>query len=150
MTLVKPYLHSDPVTCDSRSMRVVELQRERAKNLVDLAKSSDYFFEAPQQYEPKHSKKFLTEMARPILKQLRDELELLTDWQIALLDEIIEKFVKNNGLGMGKVAQPLRVALTGSTSSPDIGETMFLIGRNEVLKRLAFAMKFIDNNHNET
>ena len=58
VTLVRPYLHSDPVTCDSRSMRVVELQRERAKNLVDLAKSSDYFFEAPQQYEPKHSKKF--------------------------------------------------------------------------------------------
>ncbi len=150
VTLVKPYLHSDPVTCDSRSMRVVELQRERAKNLVDLAKSSDYFFEAPQQYQPKHSKKFLTEMTRPILKQLQDELELLTDWQIALLDEIIEKVCQERGLGMGKVAQPLRVALTGSTSSPGIGETMFLIGRNEVLKRLAAAMKFIDNNHNET
>ena len=150
VTLVKPYLHSAPVTSDSRSMRVVELQRERAKNLVDLAKSSDYFFEAPQQYQPKQSKKFLTEITRPILKQLQDELELLTDWQIALLDEIIEKVCQERGLGMGKVAQPLRVALTGSTSSPGIGETMFLIGRNEVLKRLAAAMKFIDSNHNET
>ena len=147
---VKPYLKTVSSTSESHLKRILELQRERSKNLVELAESIEYFFNAPTKYQAKHSRKFLTEMTKPILKELKGELELLSDWKTTLLEGVIEKVCQDRNLGMGKVAQPLRVALTGSTSSPGIAETLFLIGRDEVLERLDSALQFIDSGGNET
>ncbi|MEC9247787.1 MAG: glutamate--tRNA ligase, partial [Pseudomonadota bacterium] len=143
-TSISPYLPRSVSKTDSRLKRILELQRERSKNLVDLAEATKYFFHAPDEYQANHSRKFLTEKTKPILEQIMEELENLSHWTIELLEGAIAKVCEDRGLGMGRVAQPLRVALTGSTASPSIGETLFLIGREGVIQRLVEALRFID------
>ena len=71
-----------------------------------------------------------------ILKEIRGELEKLTDWTAATLEEMIRGFADARELKLGKVAQPLRVAVTGSTISPAIFDTLELVGRERTLARI--------------
>jgi len=70
------------------------------------------------------------------LKEMRGELEQLADWNAAALEELIRGFAERRSLSLGKVAQPIRVAVTGSTISPPIFDTLALLGRNRSLARI--------------
>jgi glutamyl/glutaminyl-tRNA synthetase len=71
-----------------------------------------------------------------VLREIRTELEKLTDWTAASLEKLIRDFVEARELKLGKVAQPLRVAVTGSTISPAIFDTLELVGRERTLARI--------------
>ena len=71
-----------------------------------------------------------------VVRDLRAALAAQQDWSPAALDELIRQFAEKRSLELGKVAQPLRVALTGGTISPAIGETLSLIGRERTLRRI--------------
>jgi glutamyl-tRNA synthetase len=71
-----------------------------------------------------------------VLKEIRGELEKLTDWTAATLEELIREYAEARELKLGKVAQPLRVAVTGSTISPAIFDTLELVGRERTLARI--------------
>jgi glutamyl-tRNA synthetase len=71
---------------------------------------------------------------------VRDEAAALPEWDVAALDTIIKTVSERAGVGMGKVAQPVRVAITGNTVSPGIGETLLLMGKDEALRRLDAAL----------
>ena len=71
-----------------------------------------------------------------VLKQIRAELEKLSDWTAATLEKVIRGFAEARELKLGKVAQPLRVAVTGSTISPAIFDTLELVGRERTLARI--------------
>ena len=106
------------------------LQRERAKTLQEMAEKSRYFYE---DISPEVS---LPEEALPALKQIRDKLNSLTAWTVESIHRIIEETATAFELKMGKVAQPLRLAVTGGTVSPSIDATIHLIGKEKVVLRL--------------
>jgi glutamyl-tRNA synthetase len=114
---------------------VVEAQRERAKTMKEMAASSLFFFREPV-VDEKAVAKHLTPDARALLADLRAALAGLADWTAAGAHTLLTEFAAVRSLGLGKVAQPLRVALTGGTVSPPIDATVALLGRERVLSRL--------------
>ncbi len=114
---------------------VVEAQRERAKTMKEMATASLFFFREPVADEKAHAK-HLTPETRTLLAALRDDLAALADWNAPAIHELLNAFATARGLGLGKVAQPLRVALSGGTVSPPIDATATLLGRETVLARL--------------
>ena len=106
---------------------MVEAQRERAKTLKEMALSSRFFFEEPVA-DPKAVAKNLTPDALALLGELRASLASLAEWSAPAIHTLLQEFAAMHSLGLGKVAQPLRVALTGGTVSPPIDATVALLG----------------------
>jgi len=119
---------------------VVEALRERAKTLKEMASSSLFFFREPVRDE-KAAAKHLGFDALAMLAQLRTGLGGLEEWTAPALHELLKSFAETRELGLGKVAQPLRVALTGGTISPPIDATLELLGREQVLARIDKALQ---------
>ena len=118
---------------------VVEAQRERAKTMKEMAVSSLFFFREPVPDE-KAVAKHLTTDALAQLAELRGELAGLASWTAAAIHDQLTAFAAARALGLGKVAQPLRVALSGGTVSPPIDATVALLGRERVLARIDRAL----------
>ena len=118
---------------------VVEAQRERAKTMKEMAGSSLFFFREPVADE-KAVAKHLTAEALVLLGELRASLALVSDWTAAAIHDELMVFATARSLGLGKVAQPLRVTLCGGTISPPIDATVALLGRDCVLTRLDRAL----------
>jgi glutamyl-tRNA synthetase len=123
---------------------VVEAQRERAKTLVEMAANSIYFYREFEAFDEKSAQKNLTASARPALTQLRERLAALDDWRPEAIHQIVLTIAEGLGEKLGKIAQPLRVAMSGGTVSPPIDVTVYLIGRDRVLARLDKALAYID------
>lgn len=122
---------------------VVKVQRERSKTLVEMAASSVYFYKEFDSYEEKAVKKNFTLGSDQVLVRLRDELVALTAWTAQEIHQIIVNLAEVLGLNMGKVAQPLRVAICGSGVSPAIDVTLALVGREKTLARIDRAINYI-------
>ena len=86
---------------------------------------------------------FLIADNRQLLERIREAVEGVTDFSQANLEPVFQKIMDEAGIKFGKIAQPLRVAITGRTESPGIFETMTVLGRPEVAKRLAAAIDYI-------
>lgn len=121
---------------DAFASRVILAQRERVKTLREMAERSRYFFDDALSFDTAAVTKHLTPEARELLSVLTSRFELINDWNAAALHQCLHDFANERGLGLGKIAQPLRVALTGSTVSPPIDGTLELLGRDRVLARL--------------
>jgi glutamyl-tRNA synthetase len=125
---------------DPRLVKIVVALRERSKTLVEMAELAKPFFGRGVALDAAAAAKHLTSESKPLLAQARARLSALDQWAVAQLDEAIKAVSESVGVGMGKVAQPLRVAVTGGTVSPGIGATLELIGRDEVLRRIDEAL----------
>ena len=143
--LVIPFLEKKgfQVTLDDKLIKIVESLRERAKTLVDLADSADYFFLDEVKYEESARKKFLTPEVIPIFESLVDKLSSLNDFTVPELQKIFGEIIEERGLKMVQLAQPVRVALTGGTVSPGIFEVMEILGKEKVIERLKNAVHTI-------
>lgn len=110
--------------------------KSRAKNLIDLADNAAFLF-APRPLEiiPK-AMKALNDDAKVILAKIHTDLQKVSDWNRDTLQSVIENFVEREEIGFGKVAQPLRAALTGSNVSPGISEVLEWLGKEESLTRI--------------
>lgn len=117
--------------------RVVEALAERAKTLVEMAQGARFFYQAPTEYEEKAAKKHVTADILPVLQSLQDKLAALDEWTAAAIHEQVHAVAGEYELGLGKIAQPLRVAVSGSAVSPPIDTTLELLGREQVLARIA-------------
>jgi len=110
--------------------------KERAKTLVELADGARFLFaRRPLENEDK-AERILAEGGRDVLSALYSQLEALPDWQIETLETCIRTFADANDLKLGKVAQPLRAALTGRTTSPGVFDVLAVLGRDEALGRI--------------
>jgi len=118
---------------------VVEALRERAKTMKEMAASSLFFFREPVMDE-KAVAKHLTPEAKAVLGELRAAFAAVGEWTAPALHGALQAFAEARGLGLGKVAQPLRVAITGGTVSPPIDATLAVLGRERVLQRLDRAL----------
>ena len=115
---------------------IVVAQRERAKTLKEMAENSRFFFVDAVTLDAKAADKHLTADARGVLGELRARLAALTDWQAPAIHGVLESLAQEKALGLGKIAQPLRVAVSGGTVSPPIDATLALLGRMNTLARL--------------
>lgn len=110
--------------------------KERAKTLVELIGSAKYLFaERPIPLDAK-AQKLLSDDAKKVLSLLAARLELVNDWTAPVLEADVRAFAEAEELKLGKVAQPLRAALTGTAVSPPIFDVLAVLGRDEALARL--------------
>jgi glutamyl-tRNA synthetase len=111
--------------------------KERAKTLIDLIDGSYFIFaDRPLELEPK-ALALLTAETRQLIGRLRAALETVTPWTAETTEAAMRTFAEENNLKLGAVAQPLRAALTGRTTSPGIFDVLAVLGRQECLDRLA-------------
>ena len=126
-------------------IQLVKAQRERCKTLVEMAAASVYFYKDFECYDEKAAKKNFTQGSDAVLARLHEEFSAVTYWNGEILHHIVNNVAETLGLGLGKVAQPLRVAVCGSAVSPAIDVTLSLLGKEKTLTRLQKAIKTIQN-----
>jgi len=120
---------------------VIIVQRERAKTLKEMAQNSRFFFGEQIELDPKAVAKHLAgEESRQLLRTARERLAALTTWNSASLHTTLNDLATQLGTGLGKIAQPLRVAVTGTAVSPPIDATLALLGRSRTLARIDAAL----------
>lgn len=122
---------------------IVALLADRCKTLVEMYEKSRYFFEDKLNYDLDAVNRFLTEDAKNLLALLATRLQALDEWERTAIHDCLSNLVKEKNIGFALLAQPLRVAVTGSTSSPSIDATLELIGKPRVLQRLEQALTFV-------
>ncbi len=123
---------------------LIVAQRERVKTLKEMAERSRYFFEDFKEIDPEAKEKNLKPESLAALKELKQALEQLpdSDWQSPeKIHNVIQQTADCLSLKLGKIAQPLRVAVTGNTVSPPIDLTLSLIGKDRAVKRLSRALE---------
>lgn len=123
---------------------VVKALSERAKTLVDMAQSSRYFFEDFAEFDEKVAKKNFKAAALEPLKIMLERFTATVKWDGEALHQIVLDVTEELELKLGKVAQPLRVAVTGAGMSPSIDITLELIGRERCLQRMNRTIQFIE------
>ncbi|MET0281319.1 MAG: glutamate--tRNA ligase [Steroidobacteraceae bacterium] len=129
------------VTSDDETLLagVVEASRERAKTMKEMAQACLFFFREPVMDE-KAAAKHLGPESKALLGELGAAFIATGEWTAPALHTLLQEFAAARSLGLGKVAQPLRVVLSGGTVSPPIDATLALLGRERVLARLDIAL----------
>lgn len=121
--------------------QIVLAQRERAKTVREMALNSVFFFRAPAAYDEKAVRKHVTAEVAALLAAASRELAHLTDWSAPRLHETLGAIATAGGVALGKLAQPIRLAMCGGTVSPPIDATLAILGKTESLARLARALQ---------
>jgi glutamyl-tRNA synthetase len=110
--------------------------KERAKTLVELVDAARYIFaDRPLALDEKAAG-LLTAEARSLLGEISDELKQVEPWTVEATEQAVRAFAERRGIKLGGVAQPLRAALTGRTTSPPIFDVLAVLGKSESLSRL--------------
>ena len=125
---------------------LVDLYRQRVSTVNQLADSILYCFQDFDDYDPKAAAKVLKPGALEPLQQLQAGLEPLNQWNAASIHAVIEDVTARLEVGMSKVGQPLRVAVTGGSFSPPIDQTVELVGKDRSIRRIKRAIDYISAN----
>jgi glutamyl-tRNA synthetase len=125
---------------DAKIALVAKTLQERAKTLKEMAATSRYFFAEFDVYDEKAAKKNLSSEAVAPLQTVSQKLAGLTDWNAAAIHGALNDTAAELAVGLGKVAQPVRVAVTGTGVSPPIDTTVEVLGRATTLRRLQRAI----------
>jgi len=120
---------------------VIASLQERSKSLIELAEGAKFFYEAPVEYQEKAVKKNFKEGTWALLDAFLEQAEALPEWTAESAHELIESICEKNNVNMGKLAQPIRILLSGGPVSPPIDVTMGLLGKHEVLCRIKNGME---------
>lgn len=115
---------------------VVKTLQERCKTMVEMAEQAAYYYRSEVEFDPTATAKFLTEAQRPVFAATLEQLAVVEDWQEGPIEAALGKVMESTGLKFGKIAQPLRVALTGGTVSPSICLVMAVMGKEMALARI--------------
>jgi glutamyl-tRNA synthetase len=129
---------------------VVIAQQERARTLVEMAEISAFFYKDFDVYDEKAARKHLRPVARDALGKIRQVLAEMTVWTPESLHLAVVDVAESLGLKLGKIAQPLRVAVVGRAASPGIDVTLHLVGQQACLRRIDRALDYIAKRANET
>ena len=121
--------------------KMIRTLQERAKTLVELVEAAGYFLNDDIVLDEKAATKFLTRDIAAPLRSLIEKLAALEDFSATNIEQAFAEVLQQAGLAMGKLAQPVRVALTGSTVSPGIHEVIAVLGKEPTLKRLRSALE---------
>ena len=119
---------------------VVKAFADRSDTLKDLAQAAAFLYREFADYDPKAAGKHLTAAAHAPLQQLGEAFAALPEWRAEPIHEAIKQVAEAGDLALGKVAQPLRVAVTGTAVSPPIDITLELLGRAKTVARIERAL----------
>ena len=120
----------------SEIARVIPSLNQRAKTLVEMAEKSAFYFKKKLEFDEKAKARFLTSDSRPLLEKTIAGLSGLENFSAEEVEALFKQIVEDEGTKLGKLAQPVRVALTGTTVSPGIYDVILLLGKEETIKRL--------------
>ncbi len=122
---------------------VIASLQERSKNLVDLADGARFFYHAPTEYVEKAVKKNFKDATWPLLDAFVAKAEALPDWSGESVHAVISEVCEAAGVNMGKLAQPIRILVSGGPVSPPIDLTLELLGREASLRRIRKGMEIL-------
>lgn len=125
---------------DAQLEQIVAAQRERAKTVKEMAANSVFFFRAPAAYDQKAVRKHVTPDVLPVLRELLDDFAGCADWSAPALHELVSARAAAGGLTLGKLAQPIRLAVCGGTVSPPIDATLAILGKLQSVARVSAAL----------
>ncbi|MFC4295494.1 glutamate--tRNA ligase [Novosphingobium tardum] len=140
--LVQPHLAAiapgfDPARHGDLLAQAMPHLQPRAQDLLEIARAAAFLFAARPLVLDAKAEALLTPEARALLGEIHAVLAGENDWTTATLEATLKTMAEQRGLGLGKLAQPLRAALTGQTVSPGIFDVLVLLGRDEALGRIA-------------
>lgn len=127
---------------DAFTQGVIETLQPRSKTLVEMAQGAAFYYKEEIEFEEKAAKKFLKPETADLLTQCADAFEGLGNFSQAAQEEAFKQVMEETGLGFGKIAQPLRVAVTGTTVSPGIFEMFIALGQDKTIQRIRKAAQF--------
>lgn len=146
---LEPLLISTGVLQQNHGLSAEEIARplpylqERSKTLVEMAEGAAFYFKKEIEFDEKAKEKFLRPEIKPLLEQLAAALEKQEDYATTEIERLVNAVAEQNGVKLGQLAQPVRVALTGKTVSPGIYEVIMLLGKERTLARLKNAIGLI-------
>jgi glutamyl-tRNA synthetase len=143
---VVPFIQAKgyPVPPDKKwRERMVTTLQERAKTLVELVEMAHFYLSDDIALDEKAAKKFLTTEVRAPLAELIDKLAAIEEFDEKNIEAAFTEVLQRHNLQLGNLAQPVRVALTGTTVSPGIYEVLAVLGKDRSLKRLREALNRI-------
>jgi glutamyl-tRNA synthetase len=126
-----------------KAAEAVETLKMRSKTLVEMAEGALFYFQDDITYEQKGDNKFLRANVLELMEEIKGRLEKMTDFRQKDLEGVFLTFLEEKQIKLGRIAQPLRVALTGKTASPGLFEVMEVLGMEKVLHRLTVAITHI-------
>ena len=120
--------------------RAMPVLKVRARNLDEIAEGAAFLFAKRPLAMTEKAASLLEGDARAILRKIYEALRAENDWTSEALEATTKALAEEQGLGLGKLAQPMRAALTGTTTSPGIFDVLVLLGRDEALARIDAAL----------
>ena len=147
--LVIPLLRKDCTISEDQQIDMTWLSKaagtlkERSKTLIELAESLRYYIADEVEFDEKAKIKFLNDNSRDLISELKHGLETMEDFSEEEIEKLFKAIVEKHEVKLGKLAQPVRVALTGGTQSPGIFEVIDVIGKDKTIKRLQRAVESI-------
>jgi glutamyl-tRNA synthetase len=123
---------------------VIKTLNKRSKALAELSEGAEFYFSKDISFEDKKAKKLLNSDAKDLFLTAIPEFEKANDFSEAGLEKVFFKIMEITGLKFGKIASPLRAALTGKSISPGIFEMIAVLGKEKTVERLKAAIKFIE------
>jgi glutamyl-tRNA synthetase len=143
--LLEPFLVAEgyDLTLGPAPARIAAAYRERAETLRDMARSCHYCFIDFAEIEPGAAKKHLRPVIGDALRDVSNRFADIDEWSAGAVSRAIEQCAGAHGMNMGKIGQPIRVAVTGGAVSPPIDVTLELVGKDRTLQRLSTALDFI-------
>ncbi len=145
--ILKPFLKDCGIEIedDGYIHQVIETLQPRSKTLKEMAEAALFYYQNEITFEEKAARKFLKPAALAPLKLLTEKLGALTNYTQQNLEDVFKTVMDQTGLKLGKIAQPVRVALTGKTASPGIFEIIDILGPERVMARLENAIRYIED-----
>jgi glutamyl-tRNA synthetase len=125
---------------DAQLEQIAIVQRERAKTIKEMAANSLFFFRPPESYDEKAVRKHVNREIMALLATALAELKALENWTAAAIHALVSELAARNNLPLGKLAQPLRLAVCGGTVSPPIDATLAILGKEQTLTRIDKAL----------
>jgi glutamyl-tRNA synthetase len=128
-------------------VQLVVLVRERTKTLVDMVEWVKPYFGEAVVWDEEAASKFLTPATAPALRKLMERFQSLPGFSKQAWEEQFKRLVEEEGMKMGQLAQPVRVALTGRTASPGLFDVIEVLGRDRTLSRLEQSLARAESAH---
>ena len=143
--VLKRLMSIDPEWGESKRqdylIKVIDLMKSRSNSLTDLIDKSQYFFSSPKEFDSTQLQKIWKKDTVEKIIELKSVLDSINSWvAIELESNFKSPFTDQRGIGIGKVMQPMRFIICGSLQGPSLFDLMELIGKEESLKRINFAI----------
>ncbi|WCM41228.1 glutamate--tRNA ligase [Flavobacterium sp. CBA20B-1] len=133
---LKTVLNEKQIVVDDHKIeKIIGLIKDRANLTTDLFHLSDFFFVTPKKYEEKAAKNW-KEDTSDFMQQIISVIENVKFFEAKEIETAVKNWIQENELGMGKIMQPLRIAMVGAMKGPDLFEIISLLGKEEAVQRL--------------